>query len=117
MEDNERRKRVRVSSRYNFRFRKIEDDSNAPPNIDGLMVDYSAAGIRFVTDEQLEKNTTLLIQLELNKMNCDVVDWRQLWETGSADCLYVIGSVMWCLASDHESGDFEIGTRFTRKAP
>lgn len=116
MKRDERRNGERVRSQNTFQFKKIHAGGSGPQSIDGLLVDYSAAGIRFVTNEQLEKNTSLFIQLNLDGLDCDIVDWRQLWETGSAESLNVIGSVMWCLASDHESGRFEVGTRFIRKA-
>lgn len=118
MAKNERRNGERLRSRNTFQFRKIHTggDDNDLQNMDGLLVDYSTAGIRFVTCEQLAKNTSLLIQLNLDGLDCDEVDWRQLWETGNAESLNVVGSVMWCLASDHEPGRFEVGTRFIRKA-
>ncbi len=116
MEHQERRKESRVKAQSDFWFKIVPADESDSPVVDGRLVDYSAAGIRFTTEQQLAKNATLLIQLDPDLLSTSELDWRQLWETGDATYLHVIGSVMWCLASKLESGKFEVGTRFLRKA-
>ncbi|MFT5700145.1 MAG: hypothetical protein ACI8ZB_003016 [Desulforhopalus sp.] len=108
----ERRKEIRINKHNTFQFTTAQGDQVASQ---GLLVDYSAAGIRFLTDEPVDKNISLLIQLNLNEFDNDDINWRDLWETGEEPYLNVIGSVMWCLATNQESGKFEVGTRFTQK--
>lgn len=116
MEHQERRKESRIKKQSDFRYKIVPADASDSPVIDGRLVDYSAAGIRFTTELRLEKNARLLIQLDPDNLSTDATDWRQLWETGDGDYLHVIGTVMWCLASAQESGRFEVGARFLRKA-
>jgi|GEM_PF-607450 len=116
MESYERRESVRISKKNTFQFKKYEDGTTSPPTVEGLMLDYSVAGLRFETDEPLEKNTSLFIQLDLDVLGNDAVDWKNIWETGDAASLNVIGSVMWCLANTNETNVFEVGMRFTQKA-
>jgi len=116
MEPIERRQEIRINNHNTFQFKTTQNGQAAQTTSQGLLVDYSAAGIRFITDEPVGKNISLLIQLDLNDFNNDDINWRDLWDTGEEPYLNVIGSVMWCLASDNESGKYEVGTRFTQKA-
>ena len=116
MEGIDRRESERINKENIFQFSKLQDGNIGQLSIEGSMIDYSVAGLRFVTDEPLEKNTALLIQLNLEDLDSDAVDWKTLWETGDAESLNIIGLVMWCLASNLESNAFEVGMRFTQKA-
>lgn len=116
MANNERRKGIRKNKKFVFQFNKIgEEDSKSHP-IDGTLIDYSIAGIRFVTREQLQKNTALLIELDFAKLGTETKNWRNLWDEYEAASLRVIGSVMWCQENTQTSGEFEVGTRFVEKA-
>ena len=115
MKNKERRKEIRINKKNTFQFKIVHAHLSDSVIMNGLLIDYSVAGIRFMTDEQLDKNISLFIQLNLDDLSNDDMDWRDLWETGNEAYLNVIGSVMWCLASDHELGKFEIGTKFTQK--
>ena len=114
--NNERREADRIEKENEFHYTKVKVDDISAQSVKGSMLDYSVAGLRFVTAEPLEKNTSLLIQLDLAAFDGDGVDWKTLWETGDAASLNIIGSVMWCLASKVESNVFEVGMRFTQKA-
>lgn len=120
MEQRERRKEIRINKQNSFQFKIAENvgriDLTTPLTLQGKLIDYSAAGIRFITDAQLDKNSSLVIRLDLDSFNNDQIDWRELWETGNDTYLNVIGSVMWCLTCDQESDKYEVGTRFTQKA-
>lgn len=115
MKKKERRKETRINRKNIFQFKIVDAHQSDSLIMNGMLIDYSVAGIRFMTDEQLDKNISLFIQLNLDDLSNDDMDWRDLWETGNETYLNVIGSVMWCLASDLELGKFEIGTRFTQK--
>jgi hypothetical protein len=112
----ERRKEIRISQGTTFKFDIAQPET--PPQLtkEGHLVDYSIAGIRFITDTPLEKNISLLLQLDLANFKDEGVDWRKLWDTGTEKYLNMIGSVMWCLAQDGDTGKFEVGTRFSHKA-
>ena len=116
MQNDERRESVRISRKNIFEFKKLENGTTSPLSVEGFMIDYSVAGLRFKTDAPLEKNTSLYIQLDLDVLGSDAVDWRSIWETGEAASLNIIGSVMWCIANRNESNVFEVGMRFTQKA-
>lgn len=116
MAKNERRKGGRKNRQFAFQFKMIGEDGNKAHPVGGVLIDYSIAGIRFMTREQLQKNTALLIELEFESFGAETTDWRNLWEEGEASCLKVIGSVMWCQENKHKTGEFEVGTRFVEKA-
>jgi hypothetical protein len=116
METNERRESVRINKKRAFQFTKLQEGDTSTHSVEGVMLDYSIAGLRFETDEPLEKNTALFVHLDLNILDNDAVNLKSTWETGDAVSLNVIGSVMWCLASENESNIFEVGMRFTQKA-
>ena len=116
METNERRESVRINKKRAFQFTKLQEGDTSTHSVEGVMLDYSIAGLRFETDEPLEKNTALFVHLDLNILDNDAVNLKSTWETGDAVSLNVIGSVMWCLASENESKSFEVGMRFTQKA-
>lgn len=116
MQNNERRETTRISGEGLFQFKKLENGRDTAQPVKGSMVDYSIAGLRFITDEPLEKNTSLLVRLDLGALGDETGDWRVLWEAGDADSLNIIGSVMWCLASKSDSQVYEVGMRFVEKA-
>ena len=116
METNERRESVRISKKRAFQFTRIQEGDTSTHSEEGVMLDYSIAGLRFETDEPLEKNASLFVQLDLNVLDSDTVNLKSIWDTGDAVSLNVIGSVMWCLASENEFKSFEVGMRFTQKA-
>ena len=115
MENDERRQCSRVNQQGTFQFRKCGEDEVTGMMLDGQLIDYSLAGIRFVTNERLEKNTSLLIELDLDHFQEDTKEWRRLWQTKESEYLNVIGSVMWCRWDADRSGEFEVGTRFVEK--
>lgn len=113
MENGERRQRLRLVAQGDFRFRKQGETD--PEVCNGQLVDGSVAGIRFITDAYLEKNTPLVIELDLDQLVEDVGDWRSFWKIEDNRVLTVVGSVMWCQECEDNSEGFEVGTRFTDK--
>lgn len=116
MSKNERRKGVRQNRRFAFRFKTMGADNDNTTLRGGMLLDYSMAGIRFLTGEQLPKNTSLLIELDFDNFGAQTSSWRNLWEEKEAESLKVIGSVMWCQENKEKAGEFEVGTRFVEKA-
>lgn len=118
MATSERRNKVRSKGKGQvvFHFAAIGADGRRTGPAHGLLLDYSLAGIRFVTEEQLRKNTELYIELEFTGLGSDCEEWRNLWEESEADRLQVIGTVMWCQEKKGQAGHFEVGTRFVEKA-
>ena len=117
MAGKERRSSERFNKKNLFYFKMHENGSREDHYLRGLLIDYSLAGIRFITDEPLDKNTPILIELDLDDFSGDTAKWREAWETGEEGSLNVIGSVMWCSETVSDSGIFEVGTRFLEKAP
>jgi len=116
MTEQDRRESVRINKRNLFFFTMHDNGADSQHYQQGLLLDYSLAGIRFITNEQLDKNSALLIELDLDDFSDDPVQWREAWETGEDESLKVIGSVMWCSVRDRENGVYEVGTRFLEKA-
>ena len=115
MAENERRKGNRKAGQFVFQFKTLGEEDKKTLPLDGVLIDYSVAGIRFKTREPLRKNTNLLIELEFANFGNETMDWRNLWEEEEANSLKVIGSVMWCQENKKKSGEFEVGTRFVEK--
>lgn len=115
---NERRGKERRKGKGEvvFQFTTLGEDGRRVGPAHGLLLDYSLAGIRFVTEEQLRKNTELLIELEFSGLGKDTEEWRNRWEEQEAERLKVIGAVMWCQEKKGRAGHFEVGTRFLEKA-
>lgn len=118
MATNERRGKERKKGKGQvvFQFATIGEDGRRAGPAHGLLLDYSLAGMRFVTDEQLRKNTELLIELDFSGLGKDTAEWRRRWEEQEAERLQVIGAVMWCEEQKDRAGRFEVGTRFLEKA-
>jgi hypothetical protein len=116
MSGNERRSSRRTKKQVVFQFAAIGEDGRRAGPAHGLLLDYSFAGIRFVTAEQLGKNTALHIELEFAGLGKDGEEWRSAWGAGEEERLAVIGSVMWCQEAADRTGQFEVGTRFIEKA-
>ena len=116
MAENERRKGARKVGHFVFQFKTIDAEGKKTVPFDGVLIDYSVAGIRFKTCEPLRKNTNLLIELDFADFGSETTDWRNLWEEEEASSLKIIGSVMWCQENKKKSGEFEVGTRFLQKA-
>lgn len=116
MEKVERRKDARINNDTIFQYDIAQENPILPLSKVGQLVDYSPAGIRFITDTPLDKNMSLYIRLNLGSFEGDGIAWRELWEIGDESYLDVIGSVMWCLNHDGKTNKFEVGMRFARKA-
>ncbi len=117
MAKSERREGKRRNRSFGFHFAAIGADGSSAGLVEGTLIDYSLAGIRFVTDTELRKNTHLFIELLFENFGSESKDWRALWEEREAGSLKLIGSVMWCQEKKNKSGEFEVGTRFVEKAP
>ena len=115
-EERRVKQRTKGKGRVEFQFVTIGEDGRRAGPAHGLLLDYSLAGIRFATDEQLRKNSELLIELEFAGLGKDMDEWRWRWEEQDAERLKVIASVMWCQENKGRVGEFEVGTRFLEKA-
>ena len=114
MGNDDRRQSFRFAAQGEFQFRK--QGQSEPEVCSGQLVDCSVAGIRFITDAYLEKNTPLIIQLDLDQFSEDAGNWRTFWKIADNKVLTVVGSVMWCQQYEGGLAVFEVGTRFTDKA-
>ncbi len=115
-EERRGKERTKGKGQVVFQFATIGEDGRRAGPAHGLLLDYSLAGMRFVTDEQLRKNSELLIELEFAGLGRDMDEWRSRWEEQEAERLKVIASVMWCQETKGRAGEFEVGTRFLEKA-
>ncbi|THB79056.1 MAG: PilZ domain-containing protein [Desulfobulbaceae bacterium] len=113
--EQDRRKATRTPCNRTFQFERLEQDSGAYDSRHGVMLDFSAAGIRFVSDKPLEKNSRLRIRLDPKQIDEGSSEWFRLWDVQKDDQLNMQGKVMWCMASGSDEGGYEIGTCFVGK--
>ena len=111
----EKRSYARVSSPGTLYYR-LHGEGAGRSLQEADLVDYSIAGVRFFSSEELRKNVSVLIQLNLRNLGGDEREWRTLWEHQETDTLLLVAAVMWCQRSSEREGYYEVGTRFTGKA-
>ena len=106
---DDRRQFKRQNKQSIIHFQVIESRDKQGADQEGVMLDCSLGGIRFSTREPLKKNSKIYIKIESDEWGKELT---LVWKDSKRSLLEVIGSVMWCLESRENPGEFEIGTRF-----
>ena len=78
----------------------------------GEIIDISAGGVRFLSPDELTKNTQLVILLQFQGWNVQDENWFQTGDRNDHGELAVIGVVMWSDTSRNKAGCYEVGVRF-----
>jgi hypothetical protein len=105
---DDRRQFVRQARQSIVHFQIIESNGHSVDK-EGMMKDCSVGGIRFSAREPLGKNTRISIKFDSEEWGKDLT---VVYKDPKHSLLDVIGSVMWCLESQENPGEYEIGTQF-----
>jgi hypothetical protein len=109
MGEDDRRQFKRRNRQSIVHFQVIEKRDTGNQDKEGVVLDYSPGGMRFSAKEPIRKNTRIYIKLESEEWGKELT---VVWKGADRSLMEVIGSVMWCLESRENPGEFEIGTRF-----
>lgn len=108
MGQDERRKFQRQKKQSVISF-YVVGDKGKDKDIEAVVIDSSKAGVRFRVKNSLPKNAKIYIKLDSEEWGEELTYFCK--DTGLG-LVEMIGSVMWCLESQHAPGEFEVGTRF-----
>ncbi|MCB2180985.1 MAG: hypothetical protein KQH63_03035 [Desulfobulbaceae bacterium] len=110
----ERRKHDRLEKEFVVRYSKVDDLARTEFNEQGLILDFGAGGLRFLSGKKWEKHEQLVMKLDfegwrINGSTCALAENNE--ECGS---MTVIASVMWAAESIYED-QYEVGVTFTAR--
>ncbi len=110
---DERRRHGRFDKRSSILYRRFEDiakDKNAQR---GKLCDFSGGGVRFLANQQLDKDSQLILELEFAGWQEDGEEWTRTGNPSDIGRLKAIGAVMWCAKDASQPNKYEVGVRFT----
>ena len=108
----ERRLHERLKKKFNMRYSLADEVLDTNFASEGEIIDISAGGVRFLSPEELKKNTQLAILLQFQGWNVQDENWFQTDDKNDHGELAVVGVVMWSDASQNKTGYYEVGVRF-----
>ena len=108
----ERRRHERLTKKFSMRYSLADEVLDTNFASEGEIIDISAGGVRFLSPEELTKNTQLAILLQFQGWNVQNENWFQTDNKNDHGELAVIGVVMWSDASRNKTGYYEVGVRF-----
>jgi c-di-GMP-binding flagellar brake protein YcgR len=109
----ERRKHPRLDKIIKMRYQRMESLSEKTPYLEGVLLDISSGGLRFLANNPLEINTQLVIVLQFpGWLNADE-HWLPAGDNGETGVLQALGQVLRVQASQNEPGKYEIGVQFS----
>jgi hypothetical protein len=108
----ERRKHPRLDKVIKMRYQKMENIAKKAPYREGVLLDISSAGLRFLAPQPLEINSQLVIVLEFPGWLTEDNNWTpdDRTERGVQQAL---GQVLRVQASQTEPGQFEVAVRLS----
>lgn len=112
-QEDERRQHSRLDRASTIRYQPLQNLAAQDKMRPAVLCDFGGGGIRFLTDERLQKNEQLVIELHFSGWREKDDDWTRTGNDNDVGNLNAIGAVMWCSESNESSGKFEIGLRFT----
>jgi hypothetical protein len=110
----ERRRYNRMGKEFAFRYTLLDDLARATLEQQGLILDLSGGGLRFLSSRRWVKDDQLLMKLDFAGWRIDGGACVRLGNTGHCSSMLVIGSVMWSAETAQED-QFEVGVRFTAR--
>ena len=113
MLQEERRRHGRIDKRLTILYRRFEDVAKDKHAQRGELCDFSGGGVRFLANQELEKSSQLILELDFPGWQDDGEEWTQTDNPADIGRLKAIGAVMWCANADSQSAKYEIGVRFT----
>lgn len=113
MLQDERRRHGRFDKRSTILYRRFEDIAKDKKAQRGELCDFSGGGVRFLANQQLDKNSQLILELDFSGWQDEGEDWIQTGNPADIGRLRAIGQVMWCAEDAAQPGRYEVGVRFT----
>ena len=108
----ERRRHERLKKKFKIRYSLADEVFDTDFASEAEIIDISAGGVRFLSPEELTKDTQLAILLQFQGWDVQNETWLPTGDSKDRGDLAVIGVVMWSDASPHKAGCYEIGVRF-----
>ena len=108
----ERRRHERLKKNFKMRYSLADEVFDTDFTSKGEIIDISAGGVRFLSPDELTKNTQLVILLQFQGWNVQDENWFQTGDRNDHGELAVIGVVMWSDTSRNKAGCYEVGVRF-----
>jgi hypothetical protein len=108
-----RRKHERVARDNTIRYSHLLDLTKELTEKTAPLLDIGGGGLRFQTEELLEKNTQLVIIVEFPGWETDENNWLSSNNSTDIGVLKVIGIVMWSVPSENDPEQYEVGVRFS----
>lgn len=113
MLQDERRRHGRFDKRSTILYRRFEDIAKDKQAQRGELCDFSGGGVRFLANQELEKNSQLILELDFAGWQEDGDEWSQTGDLADVGRLKAIGAVMWCAKDAVRADKYEVGVRFT----
>jgi hypothetical protein len=115
----ERRKHPRLDKIIRMRYQMLEHISRKVPYQEGVLLDISQAGLRFLAEQPLEINSHLVIVLEFPVW---LTDDHDSGDSAGGDqeemgVQQALGQILRVQASRTEPGKFEIGVQLSGQVP
>ena len=113
MLQEERRRHERFHKRSTIFYRGFEDIAKDKRAQRGTLLDFSGGGARFLANQELEKNSQVIIELDFTGWIEEGDEWIQTGDPADVSKLKAIGAIMWCTKDESEPDKYEVGVRFT----
>jgi len=113
MLQDERRRHGRFNKRSSILYRRFEDIAKDKQAQHGELCDFSGGGVRFLANQELAKDSQLILELEFSGWQEDGEEWTRTGDPSDIGSLKAIGAVMWSAPHDSQSNKYEVGVRFT----
>ncbi len=111
--EEERRRHGRFNKRQAILYRRFEDIAKDKHAMRGELCDFSGGGVRFLADQELYKNSQLILELDFPGWQDEGEEWTQTGNPSDIGRLKAIGTIMWCSRAEAQPTKFEVGVRFT----
>lgn len=113
MLQDERRRHDRLGKRSSLLYRGFEDIAKDKHVQRGELCDFSGGGVRFLANQELNKGSQLILELDFVGWQEDGDEWTQTGDPADIGTLKAIGEVMWCSKNNAQPPRHEVGVRFT----
>jgi len=108
----ERRQYERLQAGSTLLYSQMNDLVESMEVKPARLCDFSGGGVRFLTNEMLDKNLQLVLDLEFAGWRNSSDEWVWTGRDSDVGRLKALGVVMWCSANGERSGQYEVGVRF-----
>jgi hypothetical protein len=109
----ERRKHPRLDKIIKMRYQKLESISKKMPYLEGVLLDVSSAGLRFLAEQPLDIDSQLVIVLEFPGWLTDDNLWTPADHNDEMGVQQALGQVLRVQASEMEPGKFEVAVQLS----